>query len=1147
MRFQPWLLQARSTHASQSRISKNTLAWILSRSTAFSCLIAASVWGLAGASAFALQDTDPTAQAADPNQIAVPEPPQDAPVADDHDHEHGPDDGAGQADGAAEEEKPSGPEVFQGELRDGDPMADDGSWTDEVKITVEEGSRRLVIDLTSPTFDTVVVVEKLLADGTPDPQNSWRNDDSENGSNSRLDITVPEAGEYRIGIHAYSALEQGPYTLTVHRLESINLNERVLRNEMGAITADDPVNPTVGSNSDSFDIEIEQPSRLTADVWSEDFDTFVMVERLVNGQPDGVQTWSNDDYGGSQQHSHVDADVAPGTYRVTVSPYSAGLSGNYEMRLIASDIPPNAPPIPGGNQVGPWNVFDPNAIPVGPGFAQAGDLGNRIEPGILNQFDRQNGQGYYYDRYEIDAFQGQPIRISLASGEFDTVLRVNLLDENDDADPNVAWNNDDGPDGSTNSLVEFVAPFTGVYRITATTLNANTTGRYELQISQAVPGAGPAPGVAAVQVAPGQRLELGNISSFDSAADDGRHYDMYKLTVVEGETYTLDLNATGFDPILSVTSAHDQFYLEENDDFEGSTTRSLVRFVAPVSGEFDVRVMTYEAGAEGTYQLVISTGEGDAAVAVDAAQILAPPRASAPSEEVHEGALEESDPTGEDGRYFDEYPLEGQQGQQVRIDLTGEGFDAFLVMEAPSGRLVEADDFQGEETRSVLESILNETGTYKIRVTSYDASETGTYNVNVTLGGSDGVDENGLLVPGSQFDLDITAETVAPSGGLGHVLEFEAAEGEKVNLAMVSADFDTMLVVVDPNGAETTYDDSSDANARVELEITAAGRYQVFATSYSRQETGRCTITFEKPGENAVPDQGKRVFGVFIGIAEYPNGQGDLARCDIDAQRMYDLLQQNYGMTLENSALIVNGAATRDAVKEALERIGKQATADDILVFFYSGHGSLFEGPTQPSDPDGLHETLTLADGDIVDDQLAELINASPAGTALVVLDSCYSGGFAKDVVSAPGRMGIFASEEDVLAQVAEDYEAGGYLSRFIVDALLDHRDSADRDKNTELTAFELCHYLGERYRDEVRSELVEEATEEAAPAAEEENAAGEDESSAASRIQSISGGKRVQPVIAMFQDIDPGEDLSFQRLVVDRGGVKGQTVLFAW
>lgn len=1082
-------------------------------------LLLAGCFAYAGSLNWALaQDNEvPTDPAADPVQLTVP----------------------AEAIPAQEEApKPAGPEIIEGELRDGDPVADVGGMHDVHSITVSDEERRLIIDLSSSAFDTVLVVEKLLADGTPDPQNSYRNDDSDAGSNSRLDITVPEAGEYRVLVYSFGGFEAGPYRLTIHRMPSVNLNERVLRNEMGSITADDPIHPTLGNTADSFDIEIDQVSRVTLDVWSEEFDTYIMLERIENGQPLPNQAWSNDDYGGSTQHSHIDADVQPGTYRITVAPYSGGLGGNYEMRAIASDIPPNAPPLPPGNN--PWvDPFGPGFVPFDPNVAP-GDFANRIEPGILNQFDRQNVQGFYYDRFEIDAFQGQPIRITLSSNEFDTVLRVNMLDENDDADPNVSWSNDDSGLDGTNSLIEFVAPFTGVYRITITSLAPNTQGRYELQIAQAPPGgAGP----LNVQAQPGQRLEVGNLSAFDEVDAAGRHFDLYNIEVVEGETYTLEVNATGFDPILSVTSDHDEFFLEENDDYEGSTTRSLVQFIAPVSGEFQVRVLSFEAAGEGTYQLTIDSGENHGIDHNHHEPIIAPPNATEGEVIETEGVLEDSDEVTEDGRYIDTYTFAGQAGQQVRIDLDGDEFDAFLALKAPSGRLIEADDFQGDVSRSVLESILSEAGEYQVQVTTYDANETGSYKLQIEVGGASGINEQGVLVSGSQFPIDLTPQTLNSRGEIGHDFVIEVAAGDNISFSMVSPDFDTLLTIVAPDGTEEVYDDASDSNARATFRATQDGRYQIHASSFSRQETGRCTITYEVSKDNDQPNQGKRVLGVFIGIAEYPNGEGDLARCDVDAQRMYDLLRENYGMTLEDSALILNAGATRAAVREALERIGGQATADDMLVFFYSGHGSLFEGPTQPSDPDGLHETITLVDGDLIDDQLADLINASAAGTALIVLDSCYSGGFAKDVVSAPGRMGIFASEEDVLAQVAEDYEAGGYLSRFIVDALLEQRSTADRDKDSQLSAFELCHYLGERYRDEVRSELIAEGAEQAEAEPTVENEPG----SAAALIEAISNDKGAAPYIALYQDIDPSEDLSFQRLVVDRGGVKGQTILFAW
>jgi hypothetical protein len=86
----------------------------------------------------------------------------------------------------------------------------------------------------------------------------------------------------------------------------------------------------------------------------------------------------------------------------------------------------------------------------------------------------------------------------------------------------------------------------------------------------------------------------------------------------------------------------------------------------------------------------------------------------------------------------------------------------------------------------------------------------------------------------------------------------------------------------------------------------------------------------------------------------------------------------------------------------------------------------------------------------------------------LLWLDSCFSGGFAKDIVSAPGRMGIFSSEEDITSNVADKFRAGGYLSHFLDEAIA--QGLADSDKNNSITAIELSQYLHERYRSDVKS-----------------------------------------------------------------------------
>ena len=125
-------------------------------------------------------------------------------------------------------------------------------------------------------------------------------------------------------------------------------------------------------------------------------------------------------------------------------------------------------------------------------------------------------------------------------------------------------------------------------------------------------------------------------------------------------------------------------------------------------------------------------------------------------------------------------------------------------------------------------------------------------------------------------------------------------------------------------------------------------------------------------------------------------------------------------------------ANVRRAVTEAVQKAGP----DDLLVFFYSGHGDRVRRTTaQSTDPDGYDETLSLYDAELADDAFNELLSASRARVTLVVLDSCFSGGFSKDVISAPGRMGLFSSHEDVTSGVARKFRAGGYLAHFFVEA----------------------------------------------------------------------------------------------------------------
>src|SRR5690606_15329380 len=112
---------------------------------------------------------------------------------------------------------------------------------------------------------------------------------------------------------------------------------------------------------------------------------------------------------------------------------------------------------------------------------------------------------------------------------------------------------------------------------------------------------------------------------------------------------------------------------------------------------------------------------------------------------------------------------------------------------------------------------------------------------------------------------------------------------------------------------------------------------------------------------------------------------------------------------------------------------------------------------------DGRRETIELYDGAITDAQLAQLFQRIRARMSMVVLDSCFSGGF-RNLIDRPNVMGLFSSEEDLTSLVASRLKAGGFLAYFLREGLT---GAADTDGDRLVTAGELGDYVRRRFRRE--------------------------------------------------------------------------------
>jgi hypothetical protein len=558
-------------------------------------------------------------------------------------------------------------------------------------------------------------------------------------------------------------------------------------------------------------------------------------------------------------------------------------------------------------------------------------------------------------------------------------------------------------------------------------------------------------------------LNRGRLEKGDDTLSSGEYMDAYTFTGRTGQRAIVDLRSGDFDPYVFVRAPSGEQF--DNDDFEGDASRSLLSLDLTENGEYRVTVTSYKKGETGGYTLSIDVGSSS----------------SIASRIDRNGRLEKGDDTLTSGEFVDIYEFEGSPGQHVAIDLRSSAFDTYLILRDPAGEQTENDDSadSSDVGHSSIEADLTEAGTYRVLVTSYESGESGAYSLTI--------DPDAASGRGSPATRDVRTLTVgAPvSGELdGGDPTFEAGEyhdtyvfdadaGDTVRIELSSADFDTYLGLITPSGEEIANDDFEGDPERsvIALTLSEAGRYRVQATSYGAAETGRyrlalTTSTTDIPVERR--SQG-RVYGLFAGISDYPGSDSDLSYTAEDATRIRDALVRGGGMRAADAVTLVDSDVTVANLSAAIRDIGRRMQPEDTFVMFYSGHGGQVARSTPtPSDPDKLDETLALYDGALLDDDLAALFDEIHNGTVLLWLDSCFSGGFAKDIVSAPGRMGIFSSEEDITSNVAAKFRAGGYLSAFLDEAIA--QGLADDDKDASITAIELSQYLHERYRADVKS-----------------------------------------------------------------------------
>lgn len=772
---------------------------------------------------------------------------------------------------------------------------------------------------------------------------------------------------------------------------------------------------------------------------------------------------------------------------------------------------PTPPATPGAGTAQGASGTQAAAMPSGPGVLFEGDA-------TLDASDVAGaGQGLV-GRHQVTVGAGDRVRITLTSQAFDPVLLVTVPGGE-------TLSNDDVAGDRTRSELEIIAARGGELKVGVTSYQPGASGAYHVRIERVATSASAAPRIAsaggahhqllvngrsflgstgpaptgpvpatasgaapaAPAVAPlrvGDRIQA-NLARGDTTLPSGELADVYELVVTEPTAITLQMQSRAVDSFLLVTTPSGEQL--QNDDSGGTRDAQIELQATP--GTYRVIATTYRAGESGAYELKALSSRD-----------LAAPQAAAPTttgaERVTRGELAAGDQQLRSGEYFDETTVTLAVGEAVRIEARSTAFDSYLIVRAPSGEQQDNDDMAPGNLNAGLDFVAREAGPHRVLVTSYRPGETGPYEL-VIRGGSEGPTTAAAPTPAGT-----TAATSAGtrtergelaagdrqlrSGEYADSFSMQFTPGTPVSIRVESRAFDTYLIVRSPSGRQQDNDDLQPGNLNSGIDIPAAeaGTYDVTVTSYRPGETGAYTLTATSgaggataapttppmPGTPTTPaapaaagSSSTRVWTVSVGISDYPGGGNDLPECANDAVKIAEALRNQGLTTPEREILLTDAQATRANITNALQRVAREARPDDVLVFFYSGHGGQSDRPSQDrQELDGIDEYIFVYDGQILDDEMGRLITGIRARTTLFALDACFSGGFAKDVVTRPGIVGMFSSEEDVTSGVAMQFQAGGYLSHFLRMGIQGEADDDPRDG--ALTVGELTHYVWQQY-----------------------------------------------------------------------------------
>lgn len=339
----------------------------------------------------------------------------------------------------------------------------------------------------------------------------------------------------------------------------------------GRLDASDYVRDSDNTYYDDWFYEGRAGERITVTQRSSDFDSWLLIGRVVNGEFQ-LDEFNDDAAGGNDARIEMTLP-ATGRYVIRVNVVGRGRTGAYTLHLS------RAGGSSGGSTAG-------NLLSAGQSFT-----------GALESSDQVWTDNTYYDLWRYNGRAGERVTIIMRSPAFNSYMQYGRLNGNEFSYLGGSTSRTIG--GQHETVLDVTLPETGVYGIRANS-HGRHTGQYVITVSSSGGSASaPSAGSSARTIAVGSTIR-GSLTPADVQTDSGWYHEDYTFSGSRGQVVRVDLESDEFDTFIDLYRG--TTWLAKDDD-SGDGLDSRLVFTLPETGTYTICARSRYANRTGPYTL----------------------------------------------------------------------------------------------------------------------------------------------------------------------------------------------------------------------------------------------------------------------------------------------------------------------------------------------------------------------------------------------------------------------------------------------------------------------------------------------------------------------------------------------------------------